>query len=403
MKGRFVRAALIVFFILMLIALSLGVIYYIKEPVITLKGKESMEASLKEGYHEPGYEAEYWFIDITDRVEVDTDLDEKKAGEYSVNYSVCFLNKTATATRTVIMTDKEPPVITLNGGDTIKVLTNSSFEDPGYSAQDDSDGDVTASVKTKGIVDTYNPGTYTISYSVADSYGNEATKVRNVIVEGEPEVKPQKVIYLTFDDGPGRTVTPEILRILKEYNVPATFFVIGYEQNEENINLLKEMIAQGHTIGIHGYSHDYGEIYKTVPGFMDNVSKLDENIRRDLDYEPFIIRFPGGSSNTVSKDSCEGIMSKLVTAVQEEGYYYTDWNVDSSDASGNGISAEQIIASVKKGCKKNRYNIVLMHDSDAKKTTAEALPEIIEWALKEGYTFAAMEKGGPTVHQRVNN
>ena len=403
MKGRFAKAALIVFVILMLIALALGVIYYVTEPVITLKGKETMEASLTEGYHEPGYKAEYWFIDITDRVEVTTDLDEKKVGEYSVDYSVCFLKKTANAARTVIMTDKEPPVITLTGGDTIKVLTNSRFEDPGYSAQDDSDGDVTASVRTKGIVDTYDPGIYTITYSVSDSYGNEASKVRTVIVEGEPEIKPEKVIYLTFDDGPSGNVTPEVLRILKEHNVPATFFIIGYEQSEENIKLLKEMIAQGHTIGIHGYSHEYSEIYTSVPAFMDNIRKLEDNIRSDLDYEPFVIRFPGGSSNTVSIDSHEGIMSELVKEVQAEGYYYTDWNVDSTDASGIGISAEQIVSSVKKGCKKNRYNIVLMHDGWTKETTAEALPQIIEWAKEEGYTFAAMEKGGPTVHQHVNN
>ncbi|MBR2706642.1 MAG: polysaccharide deacetylase family protein [Mogibacterium sp.] len=403
MKRRFALAALIVFVFLILIALSLGAIWYITEPVITLRGEETIETSVKEGYHEPGYSAKFRFVDITDRVEVTADLDEKKPGEYSVDYSVCFLKKTANATRTVIVTDKEPPVITLNGGDTIKVLTNSSFEDPGYSAQDDSDGDVTASVETKGIVDTYDPGTYSISYRVSDSHGNEATKVRTVIVEGEPEVKPEKVIYLTFDDGPSEAVTPEILRILKEYDVPATFFIIGYYRSEENIDLLKEMLAQGHTIGIHGYSHEYGEIYESVPVFMDNIRSLEDNIRSDLNYEPFMIRFPGGSSNTVSKDICEGIMSKLVAEVQKEGYYYTDWNVDSGDASGNGISAEQIVSSVKRGCKKNRYNIVLMHDSGAKGTTAEALPQIIEWAKEEGYTFAAMEKGGPTVHQRVAN
>ena len=96
-------------------------------------------------------------------------------------------------------------------------------------------------------------------------------------------------------------------------------------------------------------------------------------------------------------------MSELVKEVQQEGYYYTDWNVDSTDASGRVVSAEQIISSIKKGCKKNRYNIILMHDSEAKVTTAEALPKVIEWAQKEGYTFAAMEKGGPTVHHSVNN
>ena len=403
MKGRLIKIIFASLIIVILIALSLGVIYFVTEPSITLKGSNVVEATLADGYTEPGYEAKYWFLDITDRVEVTTDLNEKKVGEYSVEYSVSFFDKSASSTRTVNMVDREPPIITLNGGDTIKILTNSDFDDPGYSAQDDSDGDVTESVKAKGIVDTFDPGTYTISYSVADSFGNEADKKRTVIVEGTPEVKPKKVIYLTFDDGPSETVTPEILKTLKKYNVPATFFIVDYGQDAEKIRLLKEAIAQGHTIGIHGYSHDYGEIYKTVPGFMDNVTKLDNKIRSDLDYEPFIMRFPGGSSNTVSKSYRKGIMSELVKEVQEEGYYYTDWNVDSTDASGRVVSAEQIISSIKKGCKKNRYNIILMHDSEAKVTTAEALPKVIEWAQKEGYTFAAMEKGGPTVHHSVNN
>ena len=403
MIKRLLKIFLIILIIVILIALALGAAYYFTEPEITLNGEESMEVTMAEGYQEPGYEAKYWFIDITDRVEVDSDVNDKKVGEYSVNYSVSFLEKTASTARTVSVVDREPPVLTLNEGETINVLTNSKFEDPGSSAEDDSDGDVTETVITKWIVDTYNPGTYTISYSVSDSYGNEAQKTRTVIVDGEPEVKPDKVIYLTFDDGPSDNVTPEVLETLKKYKVPATFFIIGYSQSEEHIALLRSAIAQGHTIGIHGYSHDYEEIYQSVPDFMENIKTLDEMIRTDLNYEPFVIRFPGGSSNTVSESYCDGIMTDLVQKVQEEGYYYTDWNVDSTDASGNGISTDRIISSIENGCKEDQYNIVLMHDSDAKQTTAEALSEVIEWAQEEGYTFKAMEKGGPTVHHRVNN
>lgn len=403
MKRRWIKILLIIFLLILAIALSLYIIYYVTEPVIELKGEQEMEVTLAEGYHEPGFEARYWFADLTDQVEVTSDLNDKKVGEYSVNYTVSFLKKTTSIKRSVSVVDREPPVITLSQGDTINILTNSKFEDPGWTAQDDSDGDVTEAVKTKGIVDTYNPGTYRISYSVSDSYGNEASIKRTVLVDGEPEEDPKKVIYLTFDDGPSDNVTPEILEILKKYNVPATFFIIDYGQNEEKIALLKSAIAQGHTIGIHGYSHDYSTIYQSVPAFMENIETLGEKIRKDLNYEPFIIRFPGGSSNTVSKNYCEGVMSDLVSKVQEEGYYFTDWNVDSTDASGNGISAETLISSVKNGCSEDGYNIVLMHDSDAKQTTAEALPEIIEWAKKEGYTFAAMKKGGPTVHHSVNN
>ena len=403
MIKRLIKIVLIILAILLLIAAVLGALYYFTEPKITLKGESSMEVTMKEGYQEPGYEAKFWFKDITSHVKVSSDLNDKKVGEYVVKYSVNFLKKTASTTRTVKVVDKEPPVITLNEGSSIKVPITGKFEDPGFTAQDDSDGDVTGSVEAKGIVDTYHTGTYTITYSVTDSYGNAATEKRSVTVEGEPEEKKNKVIYLTFDDGPSDSVTPQVLDTLKKYNVKATFFIIDYGESAEKIGLLKSAIAQRHTIGIHGYSHDYSEIYKSVPAFMENITTLEEKIRNDLDYEPFIIRFPGGSSNTVSENYCEGVMSDLVTKVQEEGYYFTDWDVDSTDASGNNISTDQIISSVKRACSENQYNIVLMHDSDAKQTTAEALPEIIEWAQEEGYTFAAMEKGGPTVHHTVNN
>jgi peptidoglycan/xylan/chitin deacetylase (PgdA/CDA1 family) len=252
-------------------------------------------------------------------------------------------------------------------------------------------------------VDTYNPGSYSISYRATDSYGNESLVERKVEVGKSAGQKEQKTIYLTFDDGPSEGVTPKILEILRKNKVPATFFILDYGDNEEKKRLLKTAISEGHTIGIHGYSHDYDEIYKSVPDYMENVSKLDKKIQRDLDYKPFVMRFPGGSSNTVSVSLKKGIMSELVKKVQEEGYYYSDWNVDSTDASGNNIDKNTIISSVEKNCSKKGYNIVLMHDTDAKRTTAEALPEIIKWAKKEGYTFKAMERGGPTVHHRVNN
>ena len=96
-------------------------------------------------------------------------------------------------------------------------------------------------------------------------------------------------------------------------------------------------------------------------------------------------------------------MTDLVRQVQKEGYMYSDWNVDSTDASANRVPAKTLIKSVKKGCRKDTFNVILMHDSDAKKTTAKALPEIIKWAKKEGYVFKAMTVDSPTVHHPVNN
>ena len=185
--------------------------------------------------------------------------------------------------------------------------------------------------------------------------------------------------------------------------MPATFFVLDYGKNQKKIKLMKRAIKDGCTIGIHGTSHSYAKIYKSVPAFMDNVNSLHDKLKKDLGYDAFVIRFPGGSSNTISKSYCKGIMTDLVKEVQKEGYMYTDWNVDSTDASGNNVDVDKLVNSVKKGCKKKRYNIVLMHDTDAKGTTAKALPKIIKWGKKKGYEFKAMTPYSPTAHHGVNN
>lgn len=378
--------------------------YFHTTPQIALKGDPDMEITIADGYREPGAEASFSFHDISSHIEIDTsELNDHKVGTYTVTYTVSYLEKTASKTRTVRVVDREPPEIMLEGGNILTVRTMSRFKDPGAKAVDDSDGDVTDQIKTKGIVDTSNRGEYRIKYTVSDSYGNKASATRKVTVEGEPARKIKGVIYLTFDDGPSTGVTPKILKTLEKYDVPATFFVIGYDGSPEKIKLMKRAIKDGCAIGIHGMSHDYSKIYASVPAFMENITSLDKALRRDLDYEPFAIRFPGGSSNTVSAEYSKGIMTKLVKKVQRNGYLYNDWNVDSTDASGNNIPADQIVSSVKRNCSKSTYNVILMHDTDAKGTTAKALPKIIKWAKKKGYVFRAMEPDSPTIHHSVNN
>ncbi|MBQ9061011.1 MAG: DUF5011 domain-containing protein [Firmicutes bacterium] len=378
--------------------------YYFTTPQISLKGESDMEVTMKDGYQEPGAEATFSFHDISSHIKIDaSEVNDKKVGTYTVTYTVDYLDKTASETRTVRVVDKEPPEITLEGGDSITVQTMSKFEDPGAKAVDDSDGDVTDQITSKGIVDTSNRGDYTIRYTVTDSYGNKAKATRKVTVDGEPAREVKGVIYLTFDDGPSSTVTPKILKTLEKYDVPATFFVIGYDSDPDKIKLMKRAIKDGCTIGIHGKSHDYGKIYTSTSAFMKNINSLGKDLKRDLDYDAFVIRFPGGSSNTVSKEYSDGIMTKLVKKVQAQGYYYNDWNVDSTDASGNGIPVDTIIQSVKDGCSKDGYNVVLMHDTDAKGTTAKALPKIIKWGKKKGYKFKAITPDSPMVHHGVNN
>lgn len=377
--------------------------YWYTTPQITLEGEKTMEVTMKDGYEEPGATASFSFHDISRYVEIDSQVNDKKVGTYKVIYTVEYLDKTATAERTVNVIDREPPEITFIGGENVTIRPGEKFEDPGVTAIDDSDGDISSQVESKGFVDRYNKGDYEITYTVSDSYGNEAVAVRTVTVKGEPVNEVKGVIYLTFDDGPSTEVTADILDTLEEYEVPATFFVIDYGNDQKKIKLMKRALKDGCTIAIHGSSHDYSKIYASVPDFMNNITTLRDKLNEDLDYDTTIIRFPGGSSNTVSKDYCKGIMSDLVKEVQKEGYMYTDWNVDSTDASGNNVSSKRLIESVKKNCDIEKFNVILMHDSDAKKTTAKALPKIIEWAQKEGYVFKAITLDSPSVHHKVNN
>ncbi len=402
-KNRRIKAILIILIVFILGGGAFA-FYYFTTPQITLKGDAVMEVTMKDGYTEPGAEATFSFHDISSHIQIDTsDLNDKKVGTYTVTYTVDYLDKSASKSRTVSVVDREPPEITLTDGDHLTVLPMSQFEDPGLTAVDDSDGDVTDQVTARGIVDTSNRGDYEINYTVSDSYGNEATATRTVTVEGEPVREIKKVIYLTFDDGPSSTVTPKILKTLEKYHVPATFFVIGYDSDPQKIKLMQRALKDGCTIGIHGMSHDYGKIYASVPAFMENVTSLQAALKKDLNYDAFVMRFPGGSSNTVSAEYSKGIMSKLVKEVQANGFLYNDWNVDSTDASGNNIPVDQLVESVKAGCSKKTYNVILMHDTDAKGTTAKALPKIIKWGKKKGYTFKAIEPDSPMVHHGVNN
>ena len=403
-KKKSIRFKIItILIILFVLAGGAFAFYWYTTPQITLEGDKVMEVTMKDGYQEPGASASFSFHDISEHIDIDSQVNDKKVGTYKVIYTVNYLEKTATAERTVSVVDKEPPELTLTGGESISLRPGEPFEDPGVVAIDDSDGDISDKVAAKGFVETSCKGSYEIAYDISDSYGNAASAVRTVTVEGEPVREFKKVIYLTFDDGPSVEVTDKILDTLEKYDVPATFFVIDYGTDKEKIKLMKRALKDGCTIGIHGYSHDYSKIYASVPDFMDNITKLHDKLKADLDYDTHIMRFPGGSSNTVSKDYCKGIMSELVKKVQKEGYMYSDWNVDSTDASGNNIPAKKLIKSVKKNCDLDTYNIILMHDSDAKKTTAEALPKIIEWAQEEGYEFKALTLDSPTSHHRVNN
>ena len=142
----------------------------------------------------------------------------------------------------------------------------------------------------------------------------------------------EKVVYLTFDDGPSEN-TKKIMDILAKYDAKATFFVTG--RNQDYNYLIKDAYNAGHTIALHTYSHEYSTVYASVDAYFDDLNKVGQMVKKEIGFVPHYIRFPGGSSNTVSRRYCQGIMSTLTKEVVEKGYQYYDWNGDSTDASGN--------------------------------------------------------------------
>ena len=196
-----------------------------------------------------------------------------------------------------------------------------------------------------------------------------------------------KVAYLTFDDGPSANTT-KILDILDEYDVKATFFVI-YHKNMKS--RYKEIAKRGHTIALHSYTHDYSKIYKSEKAYFADLKKIHDYVEDVTGVDSRIIRFPGGSSNTVSNKYNKGIMKKLKKSVEEKGYIYHDWNVSSTDAAGRNRKASLLLSKVKSGVGKKKTINVLMHDTGKSKiTTVEALPSIIEYLQKQGYRFEAL-------------
>lgn len=369
-------------------------------PEITLNGDASVTVDRIEDYVEQGATV----LDNCDG-DITSALTEKmeqvNSYTYQVNYEASdAAGNTGTAVRQVVLRDTVAPEITLNGDASVTIKEREKFEDPGVKATDDRDGDLSGQVTRSGYVDIYRPGTYTVTYTVADAGGNRAQAEREVVVE-QVYSNPENSVYLTFDDGPSTDVTAQVLDTLAKNHVKATFFICDY--SEETLPLLKRMIAEGHTIGIHGYSHDYKTIYASADAFLDNINTLKEKLKKDTGYEAFCMRFPGGSSNTVSKKYCPGIMTNLVQMMTDNGMMYVDWNVSSGDASGKKLSPGKIAANVCGGLKHGRGNIVLMHDTSAKKSTADALQQIIDGARAKGYSFYPITADTVPVHQGLQN
>jgi peptidoglycan/xylan/chitin deacetylase (PgdA/CDA1 family) len=183
-----------------------------------------------------------------------------------------------------------------------------------------------------------------------------------------------KRIYLTFDDGPSSN-TDKILDVLDSYGVKATFFVVGKSGYDEQY---KRIVSDGHTLAMHSYSHKYSEIYESLDTYKADLSKLHNFLYELTGVSCNIVRFPGGSSNTISKVD----MDELISYLDEENMIYFDWNVSGQDATGESKSAQDIADSVLGNLNKFNNSVVLFHDASNKDSTVEALPIIIEKVLE---------------------
>lgn len=211
---------------------------------------------------------------------------------------------------------------------------------------------------------------------------DELSSIDKIYRHSEP-----KRIFLTFDDGPTTQVTPYILDLLKQENIQATFFVLGYRV-ELNPNLVKREYEEGHFIANHGYSHKYSSIYESVDCVLDEYYKTNDLIKNAIgntNYNSLVFRFPGGSVGGKYHD----IKSDAKQILKEKGIASLDWNALTKDAEGANTK-EKILESFYETTQNKTSIVLLMHDAADKILTYETLPEIISWAKENGYEFQTL-------------
>lgn len=224
----------------------------------------------------------------------------------------------------------------------------------------------------------------------------EKTDFPKITNSAEIEEKTAKIIYLTFDDGPG-PYTAELLDILKKYNVKATFFVTGSGDDA----LIAREYNEGHTVGLHTFTHDYAYIYTSTANFFEDLYRVQSRVKNITGETSTITRFPGGSSNLISAryDGGSRIMSTLVSEVESRGFSYFDWNISSGDA-GAPLSPGEVYENVVNNLKPD-FSVVLQHD--IKDYSVNAVESIIKYGQANGYTFKRLEKDSFAAHHGVNN
>ena len=431
---------------------------------VSLSGKDNLEVKVFSKYNDQGVIVKKGNKVLSDdkyKLVINGKVNTNKVGSYKLSYTV-NKNKKTTVTRHVKVVDSEQPVLTLSSDKIVKdYCTKRATNEIDYTATDNYDGDLTNNVFFEELLDkviykvTDSSGNQevkevkiTYSEKPADVFklnGNEnetilfgteykekgatytdgcGNKLKGDIKisgkvnpneEGDYQITytldkkktltrivhvkkyPHKNIYLTFDDGPGLN-TQRILDTLDKYNVKATFFVTN--QFPAYQSLINEEYKRGHSVGVHTLTHRW-DIYDSVDAYINDFDQMNEIIKNQTGSYTKIFRFPGGSSNTVSKSHSKGVVTAIAQEMTNRGYVYFDWNLASSDADGK-TSTEKIINTVINHVDSCRYDcVILFHDY--KTITADALDPILAELTSRGYTFYTLNENSPETHSTIRN
>lgn len=254
-----------------------------------------------------------------------------------------------------------------------------------------------------GVATVLSPETNAVQLPINSQVENAAAELApQEEITTEQTATSTGIVCLTFDDGPSTNITPQILDTLKEKGVKATFFILDFEIGSEKEALIRRAIDEGHTIGIHGMSHEYSTVYSSSGAAVNNFAVLQQKLLDVFGYEAKYIRYPGGSSNTVSKKYSIGVVSESAEILTDLGFVYFDWNVDSDDA-GSAKTSDEIYQNVVSTVYPNRTNVVLMHDASTKQETAKALGRIIDSLLESGYEIKPIDESITPVQHPISN
>lgn len=227
------------------------------------------------------------------------------------------------------------------------------------------------------------------TYMVGSDEVDAGTTASSTSTENADKTQVKRV-YLTFDDGPS-IYTGQILDILAANDVKATFFVIG--RDESYYPYYKRIVDEGHTLGMHTYTHEYGYVYSSKEAFAEDVNKLSDLLYDVTGVRSKIFRFPGGSSNTVTSEPID----EFIEYLNGEGIVYYDWNSLNGDAVTNELDPDTLVNNVMKDVRKNDTSIVLMHDLQSRHTTVESLQALIDTLKSEGYEILPIDENTPHV------